>query len=126
MRRILHTEDAPAAVGAYSQGVETEDLVFTAGQIPLTPEGDLLDGASIDVQTEQALENVEAVLADAGASMDDVVKVTVFMEDIDDFEEMNAVYETFFDEENPPARSAIGVDELPKGVGVEVEAVATK
>lgn len=126
MRRILHTEDAPAAVGAYSQGVETEDLVFTAGQIPLTPEGDLLDGASIDVQTEQALENVEAVLADAGASMDDVVKVTVFMEDIDDFEEMNAVYETFFDEENPPARSAIGVDELPKSVGVEVEAVATK
>ncbi len=126
MRKIIHTEDAPAAVGAYSQGVETEGLVFTAGQIPLTPEGDLLDGAAIDVQTEQALENVEAVLAEAGLGMDDVVKVTVYLDDIDDFEQMNAVYETFFDEDEPPARSAFAVDELPKGVGVEVEAVATK
>ena len=126
MRRIIHTEDAPAAVGAYSQGVETEGLVFTAGQIPLTPEGDLLDGAAIDVQTEQALENVEAVLAEAGLGMDDVVKVTVYLDDIEDFEQMNTVYETFFDEDEPPARSAFAVDELPKGVGVEVEAVATK
>ena len=126
MRRIIHTEDAPAAVGAYSQGVETEGLVFTAGQIPLTPEGDLLDGAAIDVQTEQALENVEAVLAEAGLGIDDVVKVTVYLDDIEDFEQMNTVYETFFDEDEPPARSAFAVDELPKGVGVEVEAVATK
>jgi reactive intermediate/imine deaminase len=125
MRRTIHTDDAPAAVGAYSQAIATDDLVFTAGQIPLTPEGDLLDEASIDVQTEQALENVEAVLEEAGASMDDVLKVTVFMDDISEFETMNAVYETFFDEENPPARSAIGVEELPKGVGVEIEAVAT-
>ena len=126
MRQIIHTEDAPAAVGAYSQGVETDSLVFTAGQIPLTPEGDLLDGASIDVQTEQALENVEAVLAEAGVGMDDVVKVTVYLDDIEDFEQMNAVYETFFDEESPPARSAFGVDALPKGVGVEIEAIALK
>jgi len=126
MRKIIHTDDAPAAVGAYSQGTATEDLVFTAGQIPLTPEGDLLDGASIDVQTEQALENVEAVLEEAGASMDDVLKVTVYLDDIDDFDSMNDVYETFFDEEEPPARSAIAVHELPKGVGVEIEAIATK
>ncbi len=126
MRKIIHTEDAPAAVGAYSQGVETDSLVFTAGQIPLTPEGDLLDGASIDVQTEQALENIEAVLAKSGLGMDDVVKVTVFLDDIGDFEEMNEIYETFFDEEEPPARSAIAVDKLPKGVGVEIEAIATK
>lgn len=126
MRQIVHTDDAPAAVGAYSQGVETDGLVFTAGQIPLTPQGDLLDGASIDVQTEQALENVEAVLAESGLGMDDVAKVTVYLDDIDDFDEMNAVYETFFDEESPPARSAIAVDELPKGVGVEIEAIATK
>jgi 2-iminobutanoate/2-iminopropanoate deaminase len=126
MRQIIHTEDAPAAVGAYSQGVETGELVFTAGQIPLTPEGDLLDGADIDVQTEQALENVEAVLAESGLDMNDIVKVTVYLDDIDDFDEMNEIYETFFDEEAPPARSAIAVDELPKGVGVEIEAIATK
>ncbi|MEF8900121.1 MAG: Rid family detoxifying hydrolase [Halovenus sp.] len=124
MRRTVSTDDAPAAVGAYSQATATDDLVFTAGQIPLTPEGDLLDGADIDVQTEQALENVEAVLAAAGVGMDDVLKVTVYLEDIDSFEQMNTVYETFFDDD-PPARSAVGVDELPKGVGVEIETIAT-
>ncbi|MFW5974025.1 MAG: Rid family detoxifying hydrolase [Natrialbaceae archaeon] len=125
MKRIIHTDDAPAAVGAYSQATETDDLIFTAGQIPLTPDGDLLDGAAVDVQTEQALENLQAVLEEADAGMDDVLKVTVFLDDIDDFEEMNATYETFFDDE-PPARSAVAVHELPKGVGVEIEAVATK
>ncbi|MEF8821140.1 MAG: Rid family detoxifying hydrolase [Halovenus sp.] len=125
MKQIISTDEAPAAVGAYSQATATDDLVFTAGQIPLTPDGDLLDGAAIDVQTEQALENLEAVLAEAGAEMTDVLKVTVFLDDIDDFEAMNTTYESFFDDE-PPARSAVGVDELPKGVGVEIEAIATK
>jgi reactive intermediate/imine deaminase len=124
MKRIVSTDDAPAAVGAYSQATATDDLVFTAGQIPLTPEGDLLDDADIDVQTEQALDNLVAVLDAADASVDDVLKVTVFLEDIDDFEAMNAAYETYF-EDDPPARSAVGVDELPKGVGVEIEAVAS-
>ena len=124
MRRTISTDEAPAAVGAYSQATATDELVFTAGQIPLTPEGDLLDGAAIDVQTEQALENVQAVLEASGASTSDILKVTVFLEDINDFEEMNDIYETFFDDD-PPARSAIGVDELPKGVGVEIEAIAT-
>jgi 2-iminobutanoate/2-iminopropanoate deaminase len=122
---IVSTDAAPAAVGAYSQATTTADLVFTAGQIPLTTEGDLLDGADIDVQTEQALENVEAVLEAAGATMGDILKVTVYLDDIDDFDAMNDTYETFFDDE-PPARSAVGVDALPKGVGVEIEAVATK
>jgi reactive intermediate/imine deaminase len=122
---IVSTDAAPAAVGAYSQATATDELVFTAGQIPLTPEGDLLDGAAIDVQTEQALENVQAVLEEAGAGMDDVLKVTVYLDDIDDFDAMNNTYETFFDDE-PPARSAVGVGALPKGVGVEIEAVATK
>jgi 2-iminobutanoate/2-iminopropanoate deaminase len=124
MRRTVSTDDAPAAVGAYSQATATDDLVFTAGQIPLTPAGDLLDGASIDVQTEQALENLTAVLSAAGADTDDLLKVTVYMTDIDAFESMNAVYETFFDGD-PPARSAVGVAELPKGVDIEIEAVAT-
>jgi reactive intermediate/imine deaminase len=125
MKRTVSTDAAPAAVGAYSQATTSEDLVFTAGQIPLTPDGDLLDGAAIDVQTEQALENIEAVLEEAGSSLDDVLKVTVFLDDIGDFDAMNDTYETFFDED-PPARSAVGVDELPKGVGVEIEAVAVR
>jgi len=125
MKRIVSTNAAPEAVGAYSQATETDDLVFTAGQIPLTPDGELLDDAAIDVQTQQALENLVAVLAEADAQPEDVLKVTVYLDDIDDFDEMNDTYETFFDED-PPARSAVGVDALPKGVGVEIEAVATK
>lgn len=125
MKEIISTDDAPAALGAYSQAAATEDLIFTAGQIALTPDGDLLDGAAIDVQTEQALENLEAVLNEAGAEMTDILKTTVFLENMDDFDQMNTTYESFFDDE-PPARSAIGVDELPEGVGVEIEAIATK
>jgi reactive intermediate/imine deaminase len=123
MRRTVSTDDAPAAVGAYSQATATDNLVFTAGQIPLTPAGDLLDGAGIDVQTEQAMENLEAVLSAAGAGTADLLKVTVYMTDIDEFEQMNTVYENFFDGD-PPARSAVEVAALPKGVAVEVEAVA--
>lgn len=124
MRRTVSTDEAPPAVGAYSQATATDDLVFTAGQIPLTPAGDLLDGASVDVQTEQALENLTAVLSAAGADTGDLLTVTVYMTDIGAFESMNAVYETFFDGD-PPARSAVGVAELPKGVDIEIEAVAT-
>jgi reactive intermediate/imine deaminase len=123
MRRTIHTDDAPAAVGAYSQAIATGDVVFTAGQIPLTPEGDLLDGAAIDVQTEQALENAAAVLAAAGSELANALKVTVYLTDMEAFDAMDAAYETFFDEE-PPARSAVGVASLPKNVDVEIEVVA--
>ncbi|WP_135303359.1 Rid family detoxifying hydrolase [Haloarcula amylovorans] len=125
MKRTVHTDDAPAAVGAYSQATTTDDLVFTAGQIPLTPDGELRVDAPVAEQTQQALENLEAVLAEAGAGMDDVLKVTVYLDDIDDFDEMNDTYQTFFDED-PPARSAVGVDALPKGAAVEIEAVAVR
>jgi len=125
MKRIVDTDAAPAAVGAYSQATETDDLVFTAGQIPLTPDGDLLDDAAIDVQTQQSLENGEAILEEAGASMSDVLKVTVYLDDIDDFDAMDDAYASFFDAD-PPVRSAVSVDDLPKGVGVEIEAAATK
>jgi reactive intermediate/imine deaminase len=125
MKRTIHTDAAPAAVGAYSQATETDDLVFTAGQIALTPDGEMLDGAAVDVQTEQALENLRAILEEAGSSLENVLKVTVYMDDIDDFDAMNDTYETFFDDE-PPARSAVEVAALPKGAAVEIEAVATK
>ncbi|MFC6615390.1 Rid family detoxifying hydrolase [Halopenitus salinus] len=125
MKEIIETDAAPAAVGAYSQATATGDLVFTAGQIPLTPEGDLLSGADIDVQTQQALDNLVAVLAEAGAEPSDVCKVTVFLADIDDFEAMNRTYADYF-EEDPPARSAVQAGALPKGVGVEIEAIAVR
>ena len=89
MKETVHTDAAPAAVGAYSQATTNGDLVFTAGQIPLTPDGDLLDDASIAEQTEQALDNLVAVLDEAGADPADVLKTTVFLADIDDFDEMN-------------------------------------
>ncbi|WP_254533702.1 Rid family detoxifying hydrolase [Natrinema gelatinilyticum] len=123
MKRILSSDEAPAAVGAYSQATTNGDITFTAGQIPMTPAGELLDEEPIAVQTEQSLTNVEAVLAEAGLEMSDVLKVTVFLDDIDAFDEMNETYADFFDEE-PPARSAVEVANLPKGVGVEIEAIA--
>jgi reactive intermediate/imine deaminase len=123
MRRIISTDEAPAAVGAYSQGTTTGRLVFTAGQIALTPEGDFLSESSVAVQTEQALDNVLAVLDAAGAGTDDVLKTTVFLADIDDFDEMNETYATYF-RDDPPARSAVEVGALPKGAAVEIEAVA--
>lgn len=124
MKRIISTQDAPEAVGAYSQATTNGDLVFTAGQIPMTPEGDLLDDEDIAVQTRQSLENVKAILEDEGLTMQNALKVTVFLDDIDDFEKMNEAYAEYF-QDNPPARSAVEVANLPKGVGVEIEAIAT-
>ncbi|WP_049927964.1 Rid family detoxifying hydrolase [Halopiger goleimassiliensis] len=123
MKRIIDTDEAPAAVGAYSQATTNGDLLFTAGQIPLTPDGDLLDDEPIAVQTERALDNLVAILEEEGAAPEDVLKVTVFLDDIDDFDAMNETYADYFDDE-PPARSAVEVAALPKGVGVEIEAVA--
>jgi 2-iminobutanoate/2-iminopropanoate deaminase len=123
MAGIVETDDAPAAVGAYSQATTTDSLLFSAGQLPLTPDGDLLDDESVSVQTERCLENVEAILDAEGASMADVLKVTVFLDDIDDFDEMNDTYAEFFSE-SPPARSAVEVGEVPKGAAVEIEVVA--
>jgi 2-iminobutanoate/2-iminopropanoate deaminase len=123
MKEIVHTDAAPEAVGAYSQATTNGELVFTAGQIPLTPDGDLLADASIAEQTEQALDNLVAVLDEAGATPTDVLKTTVFLADIDDFDEMNETYAGYFDE-SPPARSAVQAGALPKGAGVEIEAVA--
>lgn len=124
MKRTVSTEDAPAAVGAYSQAATNGSLLFTAGQIPLTADGELLDEEPIDRQTEQALENLVAILEEEGADVDDILKVTVFLDDIEAFDAMNDTYADYFDDE-PPARSAVEVAALPKGVGVEIEAVAT-
>ena len=124
MKRIIATDDAPAAVGAYSQATTNGDILITAGQLPLTTDGDLLDDESVADQTGQCLRNVEAILESEGLSLSDVLKTTVFLDDIDDFDEFNRAYSEFFDAE-PPARSAVGVGAVPKGAAVEIEAIAT-
>jgi 2-iminobutanoate/2-iminopropanoate deaminase len=124
MKRTISTDAAPAAVGAYSQATTNGDVLFTAGQLPLTTDGELLDDASVAEQTRQCLRNVEAILAAEGASLDDVLKTTVFLDDIDTFDAFNEAYSEFFDEA-PPARSAVGAGAVPKGAAVEIEAVAS-
>lgn len=125
MKRIISTTEAPAAVGAYSQGATNGNLLFTAGQLPMTAEGELLDEEPIEVQTRQALENVKAILEEEGLTMQDVLKVTVLMDDIEEFQAMNESYQEYF-QENPPARSAFEVAAVPKGAKIEIEAIASQ
>jgi len=122
-RRVIHTDDAPKAIGPYSQAIRTGDLVFTAGQIPLDPATMTLVEGDITVQTRRALTNLTNVLAAAGSSIERVVKTTVFLANMDDFKAMNAVYSEFFTGQ-PPARSTVQVSRLPAGALVEIEAVA--
>lgn len=124
-KETIQTDDAAPAAGAYSQATTDGDLVFTAGQVALTPDGDSLADEPIAVQTERALENLEAILEAAGTGLDNVLKTTVFLADIDDFGEMNETYGEYFDGD-PPARSAVQAGALPLGMGVEIEAVATR
>lgn len=121
-KRIVQTDAAPAAVGPYSQAVRAGDLLFTAGQIPLLPDGTLLDG-DVREQTRQVLTNLRAVLEAGGSSLGQVVKCTCFLADMNHFSAMNEVYAEFFGA-NPPARSAVQVARLPKDVLIEIEAVA--
>ena len=119
----VSTDNAPKAIGPYSQGIKANGFVFCSGQIPANPEsGDLVTGSITD-QTRQSLSNVKGVIEAAGSSMDKVVKCTVFLKNMDDFSEMNAEYAKWFSDP-PPARAAVEVARLPKDVGVEIEAIA--
>lgn len=122
-RTVIATDQAPAAVGPYSQGIRAGKFVFTAGQIPMDPATGKLVGGDIQAQTRRVLQNVQAVLEAAGASLANVVKVTVFLLDMGNFKAMNEVYAEFFTE-NPPARSAVQAAALPLGVDIEIEAIA--
>jgi reactive intermediate/imine deaminase len=124
MKRIIDTDDAAAAVGAYSQATTDGDILITAGQLPLTADGELLGEASVGDQTRQCLRNVGAILESEGLSFGDVLKTTVYLDDIEDFDGFNDAYSAFF-EDDPPARSAVGVEAVPKGAAVEIEAIAT-
>ena len=121
-KEAIKTPNAPAAVGPYSQGIKANDLIFVSGQLPMTPDGKLVTD-DIAAATKRSLQNVSAVLAAAGASMRDVVKVTVFLADMADFGAMNEVYKEFFTEPYP-ARAAVAVKTLPKGAPLEIEAIA--
>ena len=123
MKKTISTTNAPAAIGPYSQAIQVGNLVYTSGQIPIDPTTGTLVGGGIKEQTRQSLLNVRAVLEEAGMTMDNVVKTTVFMADMNDFADMNAVYAEFFSEPYP-ARSAVAVKTLPKGALVEIEVVA--
>ena len=125
MNQIIHTPNAPAAIGPYSQAVKTGNLVFVSGQIPIDPATGIFAGDDIATQTRQSLTNVKAILEAAGYAMSDVVKTTVLLADIADFAAMNAVYSEFFTG-NCPARAAFAVKDLPKGALVEIEAIAGK
>lgn len=123
MKEIISTTQAPAAIGPYSQGVRGAGIVITSGQLPIDPATGAFAGAGIAEQTRQSLKNVQAVLEAGGSSLANVLKTTVFLQNMDDFAAMNEVYATFFEGE-PPARSAVEVARLPKGALVEIEAIA--
>ena len=123
MKKGIQTEKAPAAIGPYSQAIQAGDFVYVSGQLPIDPATGAFAGEGIAEQTEQSLKNIQAVLEAAGLSMADVVKTTVFMQDMNDFAAMNAVYARYFTTDCP-ARAAVEVARLPKDAKVEIEAVA--
>ena len=121
-KEVIHTEAAPAAVGPYSQAIKAGGFIFTSGQIPADPSGNIVSG-DISAATQRCLENVRGILGAGGASLANVVKITIFLKDMADYAAVNAVYETFFPVP-PPARTCVQVAALPKDVPIEIEAVA--
>ncbi len=123
MKKVISTAKAPAAIGPYSQAIQVGNLVYASGQLPIDPATGNFPEGGIKEQTRQSLKNIQAILQGGGLSMTSVVKTTVFMADMNDFADMNAVYAEFFSEPYP-ARSAVAVKTLPKGALVEIEVIA--
>ena len=124
MKKVIATDKAPAAIGPYSQAIEIGNFVFTSGQIPVNPAtGEIPEG--VEAQAEQAIKNLEVVLKEAGCTLKNVVKTTVFLADINDFAKINAIYAKYFDE-HKPARSCVQAGALPKGGLFEMEVIAVK
>ena len=125
MKKIIHTTNAPAAIGPYSQAIEVNGMLFISGQIPVDPEiGKIVEGGIVE-QTEQVMKNIKAILDEAGYTFQDVVKSTCLLSDMANFADMNAVYGKYY-AENPPVRAAFAVRELPLSVMVEIETIAAK
>ncbi len=125
MKQIIHSEKAPKAIGPYSQAVKAGNTLYISGQVPINPEtGKVVEGG-IKEQTEQVMQNIAAILEEAGYSFSDVVKSTCLLSDMSNFAAMNEVYGKYYSE-NPPARAAFAVKELPLGVMIEIETIAVK
>lgn len=124
MKRIVKTNKAPQAIGPYSQGVIAGNFLFISGQIAIDPDKNEMISGTIEEQAEQVLNNIGAILNEAGLTYENVVKTTVYLTDLNDFGKMNEVYSRFF-KNNPPARAAIQVSKLPKGAKIEIEAIAS-
>ncbi|WP_201353748.1 RidA family protein [Hydrogenimonas urashimensis] len=122
MVKVIQTDTAPGAIGPYSQAVKVGEFVYTSGQIALTPEGEMVEG-DIELQTAQVMRNLKAILEAAGSSLQQVIKTTIFLADMDDFARVNAVYEKWLDGHRP-ARSTVAVRTLPKNARVEIDCVA--
>lgn len=122
-KKIIRTDNAPKAIGPYSVGVQACHFLYTAGQIGLDPKSGTIVTGGIEMETRQVMNNLKAIVESAGASMNDVIKTTVFLRDMNDFAKMNAIYGEFF-AANPPARSTVQVAGLPKGALVEIELIA--
>lgn len=125
MNKMISTEKAPAAIGPYSQAVEAGNMIFVSGQLPMDPATMTFVSEDIQEQTKQCLTNLVAILNEAGYGNKDIVKVTVFLKDMNDFGKMNEMYATFFTD-HKPARAAVEVARLPKDAQIEIEAVAVK
>jgi 2-iminobutanoate/2-iminopropanoate deaminase len=123
--KFIQTEKAPKAIGPYSQAVDTGNMLFISGQIPINPATNTIVENKIDIQAKQSLENVKNIALSAGYKLEDIVKVTVFMKDMNDFAEVNKIYEDFFSG-HKPARAAVEVARLPKDVLIEIEAICVK
>jgi len=125
MKKVINTKNAPAAIGPYSQAIEVNGTLYISGQVPIDPAtGKVVDGG-INEQTEMVMKNIEAILTEAGYNFSDVVKSTCLLSDMSNFAAMNAIYGSRY-QENPPARAAFAVKELPLGVLVEIETIAVK
>ncbi|KAB3537245.1 RidA family protein [Alkaliphilus pronyensis] len=125
MNKTINTQKAPAAIGPYSQGIESGNMLFVSGQIPFVAETMELVSEDVKEQTKQSLENLKVILEEAGYSLKDVVKTTVFIKDMNEFSLINEVYATYF-QDNKPARACVEVARLPKDVKVEIDAIAIK
>jgi 2-iminobutanoate/2-iminopropanoate deaminase len=123
MKKIISTNEAPAAIGPYSQAVRSGSFLFCSGQIPLDPKSGQIVSGDIATQTRRVLDNIAAVLKAEGANFEDVVKTTIFLTDLGDFQTVNGIYGSYF-KQNPPARSTVQVAALPKGANVEIEVIA--
>lgn len=121
--QTVSSQNAPQAIGPYSQAIKTDNLVFCSGQIPLTPEGNIVKG-DVKEQTHQVMKNLQAVLEAAASSLDKVVKTTIYLDDMDDFAAVNEVYGSYF-KEHKPARATVEVEKLPKDAKVEIDCIAT-